>query len=66
MKTESAERRERDVALVADFILDLIASDYYGTVVIGIKGGSIYDLRTEQSIKISTLRECEEDPDGES
>lgn len=60
MKTE-AERRDHDVSLVAEFILDLIATDYWGRVVIGIQDGKIIDLRTEQSIKMATLRECEED-----
>ena len=55
MKTE-AEKRDRDVALVAEFLLDLSATDYWGRVVVGIQDGKIIDLRTEQSIKMDTLR----------
>ena len=53
----TAEKQDDDLSLVFDHISQLLDSGFYGRIIISVKNSMVYDLKTEQGIRLSELRE---------
>ena len=56
MRTK-AEKQDDDLSLVFDHISQLLDSGLYGKIIISVRNGMIYGLKTEQSIALPELHE---------